>query len=45
MKLSDHQCGFIKDVSTLIDFITNVKKYKLTGGRLKDTVENQKKKL
>lgn len=34
MKLSNHQFEFLKDVAVLIDFIANVKKYKVTGGWL-----------
>lgn len=42
MTTSDHQFEFLKDVAILIDYIVNVKKYKITGGRLLDTVANQK---
>lgn len=31
MKLSDHQNEFLKDFSSLIDFISNVKKIKITA--------------
>jgi len=34
MKLSDHQFEFLQDVAVLIDFIANVKGYKVTGGEL-----------
>ena len=34
MTLSDHQFEFLKDVAVLIDYIANVKKYKVTGDML-----------
>ena len=42
MKLSDHQFEFLKDVAVLIDFIANVKKYKVTGGWLERNKAIQK---
>ena len=34
MKLSDHQFEFLKDLLLLLDFIINIKKYKVTGNEL-----------
>jgi len=42
MKLSDHQFEFMKDLAVLIDYIANVKKYKITGGWLERNKAIQK---
>lgn len=43
MTLSDQQFEFIKDVSALIDFIANVKGYKVTAKHLMRSQEEQQR--
>jgi hypothetical protein len=44
MTLSDNQFEFLKDFSSLIDFITNVKKLKITATYLYRSQEEQQRK-